>query len=32
MSALPDHYEALRGAFDYDRPAVDVGDLESGVV
>ena len=32
MSALPDHYEALREAFDYDRPAVDVGDLESGVV
>lgn len=32
MSALPDHYEALREAFDYDRPAVDVGDLDSGVV
>jgi len=32
MSALPDHYEALREAFDYDRPTVDVGGLESGVV
>jgi len=32
MSALPDHYEALREAFDYDRPAVDVGSLEAGVV
>ena len=32
MSALPDHYEALRDAFDYDRPAVDVGRLEAGVV
>jgi tryptophanyl-tRNA synthetase len=32
MSALPDHYEALRETFGYDRPAVDVGDLDAGVV
>ncbi len=32
MSALPAHYEALRDAFGYDQPAVDVGDLDSGVV
>ena len=32
MSALPDYYEALREAFAYDRPSVEVGDLESGVV
>jgi len=32
MSALPAHYEALRDAFGYDQPAVDVGDLDAGVV
>lgn len=32
MSVLPNHYGALRDAFGYDRPAVDVGRLEAGVV
>jgi len=32
MSALPAHYEALRDEFGYEQPAVDVGDLDAGVV
>lgn len=32
MSALLDHYEAVREEFDYDRPAVDVGGLDAGLV
>lgn len=32
MSALPAHYDALRDAFGYDQPAVDVGGLDRGVV
>ena len=32
MSALLDHYDALRAEFDYDRPAVDVGDVPASLV
>ncbi|WP_336034288.1 hypothetical protein [Halobacterium yunchengense] len=32
MSALTDHYDALRSEFDYDDPAVGVGGLDAGVV
>lgn len=32
MAELVDHYEAVRETFDYDRPAVDVGTLDAGLV
>lgn len=32
MSALPNHYETLREVFDYDRPTVDIGDVDAEVV
>ncbi|MCD2202241.1 hypothetical protein [Halobacterium sp. KA-6] len=32
MSALLDHYEAVREEFDYDRPDVDIGSLSASLV